>query len=907
VRSTDRVRSRVWGLLLVAVAVLALGMSCQQQADRDPGLVVEPLSPDARPEPGAPASPPARPAGGTPSLPQTDGSALIVFADRGRSVPELEQAVHLLAKRDWPGIGQPSVESNASHAQALTVHCRGGDVPLFLHSLGPHGSTGEHLLGPGVRESASVVLARVRKDLEAARSALGKRPRAIVHVHGASATAMLAALDQGVSFPDSSQGVAARAVLGELTGGCLLLDDPALRARAGVARPLLTGTVTGGQGAKELAEEDGAKALQRLRDPDFHRRAGELLANHQVVAAVIPRFSRAYDPSAMAKLGLGLKARILDAGAVYQEQTGKAPPKALSHGSATRPEFVAWLVNLALMDSKAADKELRQVEMAAAKAQSLQSAPPTPPSYAVPDVSGLTPVEQAFIRDASVRAQAHADVCGVQLSEVALERVATEPEGIRYAFRTSTEMPGVGLTSASPAALSARTFLLALRLPTSAWWVNLNPSEPNRIIESVLAKTGAGRAMLEADFRLKVDGAGIMHPDRDRGRKFWDALLPLHRAGKPVSVETRKWITADRVEVEISGSEVFVRKATLKVQLEVQHASGGGASLSVADKAQRDYVLPELNRMVNEAPEYRDIRTVFWAVAAARAFLENRATLQGPLRQIVGIGGDAPGLHTSVEWSPQNVYERYLASRKNGELNLTRTEGNTVAHYFAGGVDFIDFNLACVEKATPEPKPASMTVAPPMGDLPGSTSVQWQGVASIPATEPPMPTGAGTRSGRPAERTARAPLGTPAPVAAKPARAVEAAPQPGRESPGIVLSEAPTRKGDVESPGRAGARTGIPREVQPPAPMVAPIAQAPSEVSDSPEASPDRPLPEQSATASQGPREVVLTELAAPATLDVQPTTSSARGALVAGLAVLCLLGVGGVGLWFITRRRPEL
>jgi hypothetical protein len=59
-----------------------------------------------------------------------------------------------------------------------------------------------------------------------------------------------------------------------------------------------------------------------------------------------------------------------------------------------------------------------------------------------------------------------------------------------------------------------RAFLAFLAIPDEDLWVNLNPSEPDRIVSEALGQTEVARIMLEADFQLKSDAGLLMQQDQ---------------------------------------------------------------------------------------------------------------------------------------------------------------------------------------------------------------------------------------------------------------------------------------------------------------------------------------------------------------------------------------------------------
>ena len=61
--------------------------------------------------------------------------------------------------------------------------------------------------------------------------------------------------------------------------------------------------------------------------------------------------------------------------------------------------------------------------------------------------------------------------------------------------------------------------------------MNLNPNQPDRIMDPQMARTEAGRILLEADLVLKKDSVGWMNANTAFGKAFWDELEAIY--GRP--------------------------------------------------------------------------------------------------------------------------------------------------------------------------------------------------------------------------------------------------------------------------------------------------------------------------------------------------------------------------------------
>ena len=56
-------------------------------------------------------------------------------------------------------------------------------------------------------------------------------------------------------------------------------------------------------------------------------------------------------------------------------------------------------------------------------------------------------------------------------------------------------------------------FFIWTLYPQSSFWVNLNPTQADQVIERNLGLTGVGRILLESDLMLKKTTARLLHPD----------------------------------------------------------------------------------------------------------------------------------------------------------------------------------------------------------------------------------------------------------------------------------------------------------------------------------------------------------------------------------------------------------
>lgn len=289
---------------------------------------------------------------------------------------------------------------------------------------------------------------------------------------------------------------------------------------------------------------------------------------------------------------------------------------------------------------------------------------------------------------------------GIDFSTLELRYLADpgDGSGLQYSFSADLDplkgdtRQSTGIAAASE---SSDAFFVWLELDPSAFWVNLNPTEPDRIVDSKLGRTDAGRIMLQADLRMKKSIGALIHPDTALGKQFWGQM-----AGSCMSYRT--WIVPDPAKVHQDVDKLYILDAPLNVEMETQylklHGTSAAASCPKQDKATEDHneqlfrslVLPRLKKEINTAPAYADLRRVYLARVAAewyRDLSRDRHTAYGGLVD----KGDIDDWTTATGWKPTDTFHDYVDSYTKGEFNVTHktTEGDTVytRTYVYGGVD----------------------------------------------------------------------------------------------------------------------------------------------------------------------------------------------------------------------------
>ncbi|WP_329235937.1 hypothetical protein OG417_30700 [Actinoallomurus sp. NBC_01490] len=290
------------------------------------------------------------------------------------------------------------------------------------------------------------------------------------------------------------------------------------------------------------------------------------------------------------------------------------------------------------------------------------------------------------------------DLGGVDFSTLELRYLSDSPGSVKYSFSASPAAPGAeqnplaALDAATTSTADLRTWLV---LNPNKFWVNLNPTEPDRIIDPALGETNAGRALLDADLAMKRTEGRLLNPKTALGERYWNALLG---SAKKTCYTSRMWIVPGDVEVREDGSSLYVIKASLNVKAKTDHLSGNYACPSdpAADarneRLEQTLVVPKIVEAVNTAPEYAPIRRAFLARVVAEWIRQrHQEGHHTSFDKLIDSGDIGPAKLTNG-WRPRQVFDDYVHSIQRGEFTYRHTvhEGRGVVTYkmTLGGVDF---------------------------------------------------------------------------------------------------------------------------------------------------------------------------------------------------------------------------
>ncbi|WP_329343364.1 hypothetical protein OG866_43040 [Streptomyces sp. NBC_00663] len=288
---------------------------------------------------------------------------------------------------------------------------------------------------------------------------------------------------------------------------------------------------------------------------------------------------------------------------------------------------------------------------------------------------------------------------GVDFSTLELSYVGTsrDGKGLDYSFkaaRNPDEDTNPSWGGMAKAHLASDAFFTWLALTPDKFWVNLNPTEPDRIMDSTFAKTDAGRVLLEADLAMKHDFAKTVNPKTKLGARFWDALSLV--GGQPCMPVIRNWIVPDTAKIREQDGGIYILDAPLKVNSVPYEGTIPGDQCRKTT-AQREHdqrlvdtmIRPVVEKRVNTASEYADLRRVYASRVAAEWVAQRDAAKPGPYHGIIASDDVSRWpLRYDKNWSEQDTYQRYLKSFTEGDYTFERRSGNWLYTYSVGGVDF---------------------------------------------------------------------------------------------------------------------------------------------------------------------------------------------------------------------------
>jgi hypothetical protein len=292
---------------------------------------------------------------------------------------------------------------------------------------------------------------------------------------------------------------------------------------------------------------------------------------------------------------------------------------------------------------------------------------------------------------------------GIDWTSLELRYVSDDPGAgeFDYAF-SADEIPAEADTYGGEAALdlSSDALFTWLALSPGQFWVNLNPDQPDRIIDEQFATTEAGRVLLESDLKLKGTIYGAMNPETESGAAFFDSLEP-GPDGQLCWGPTRVWVEPLPASAREDGDQLYILDAPLRVQLEPFHfdwtppgdnycAGVPEETIEANTETLIETFAPLTEEAVNAAPEYADLRRVYTSRIAAEWLRQRDAVRPGAFHDIIG-SDDVTEWPVQDGWDPQSVYAEYLEELQTVQFRYEYEYGD-MEYYLdvTGGIEFPD-------------------------------------------------------------------------------------------------------------------------------------------------------------------------------------------------------------------------
>ncbi|MFE6847697.1 hypothetical protein [Streptomyces sp. NPDC057686] len=297
------------------------------------------------------------------------------------------------------------------------------------------------------------------------------------------------------------------------------------------------------------------------------------------------------------------------------------------------------------------------------------------------------------------------DYGGIDFSTLEMRYFSDAPgsDGVQYSYTAQPAAPGLqqdmesGLDTLTNSVADLRAWIA---LDPAKFWVNLNPSEPDRIVDSDLGQTNVGRVLLEADLQMKRTEGRLLDPRTEFGAQYWKELSATGNA----CYSSRLWIVPGDVQVREDGASLYILKASLAVNAKSQRLEGLPQSCKAdpqsdarSEQLEQTMVVPKVMEAVNTAPEYAPLRRAFLARVVAQWIRKRHQEGHSTSFDKLIDSSDLGPARMQGEWRPRQVFDDYVQSIEKGEFRYEQTtqEGNTeiTSTMVFGGVDFSKLDL----------------------------------------------------------------------------------------------------------------------------------------------------------------------------------------------------------------------
>lgn len=293
---------------------------------------------------------------------------------------------------------------------------------------------------------------------------------------------------------------------------------------------------------------------------------------------------------------------------------------------------------------------------------------------------------------------------GVDFSTLELQYVGNpvKGKGMDYSMKADfmpDEDTNPGWGGEAKLTLASDAFFTWLALSPDRMWVNLNPDQPDKIMDKAFGETDAGRILLEADMEMKRDWSRALDPKKSPGREFMAAAPKVD--GVPCWGPGRNWIVPDRAKVREQDGGIYILDAPLKVNhapMDFTTPVPGERCDKKLTEAEKEYsvrlmkqwIIPAVQEKVNKDPKYQDLRSVYRSRVAAEWIRQQDAKKPTDFRPVIDSNNLErwPLRGENKNWDKRTVWEQMRKSFTEGEYKYEWPSGGTIYTFTVGGVDF---------------------------------------------------------------------------------------------------------------------------------------------------------------------------------------------------------------------------
>ncbi|MBP9853541.1 MAG: acyl-CoA dehydrogenase family protein [Candidatus Omnitrophica bacterium] len=254
-------------------------------------------------------------------------------------------------------------------------------------------------------------------------------------------------------------------------------------------------------------------------------------------------------------------------------------------------------------------------------------------------------------------------------------------------------------------------FLASLTIPEKEMWVNLSPTEKDRIIPDSFGETEMGRDLLAQDYVLKQLTASLMYPEKELGQKFWQRVRERAKSEYgltdiPMDTFNKVWIVPKSAVVFEGKNSAFVVESELDVMLEEEYSqldgviqAQGSSSIksSSAKEIIKEVILPEIKKEVNTGETFANLRQIYNSMILASWYKDNlKKSLLG---QVYVDQNKIRGIDVEDKNVKLKIYDQYMKAFKKGVYNYIREDYDSASkkmvprRYFSGGETFTNLKI----------------------------------------------------------------------------------------------------------------------------------------------------------------------------------------------------------------------